>query len=241
MVAAGVSEESSLLSISIDAMDAAKFRCPRNIGAAKEFQNLWRPELTMVGAITEGLHELYFVCDPDLSKNADLHCTIVGHCIERAHEAFQARGRPFPRHLRLQTDNATAEGKNATVFCLASFLAQRRMFSSVTCSQFRVGHTHSKIDQRLSEVRNTLSQCNQLEDTDSFWAAIQTGMNPREKRELVVERVRAAANFKEFFQQLEIKVSGHTQTKKKTERNEEAVHCFSFERRDERPEDDEAG
>ena len=235
-----VSEESSLLSISIDAMDAAKFRCPRNIGAAKEFQNLWRPELTMVGAITEGLHELYFVCDPDLSKNADLHCTIVGHCIERAHEAFQARGRPFPRHLRLQTDNATAEGKNATVFCLASFLAQRRMFSSVTCSQFRVGHTHSKIDQRFSEVRNTLSQCNQLEDPDSFCAAIQTGVNPREKRELVVERVRAAANFKEFFQQLEIKVSGHTQTKKKTERNEEAVHCFSFERRDERPEDDEA-
>ena len=238
------SEEDSLLSISIDAMDAAKFRVPRNISAAKEFQNLWRPELTMIGAIAEGLFECYFICDPDLCKNADLHCTILGHVLEKAREEFQARGRPWPHHLRLQTDNATAEGKNQTVFLLASWLVWRRVFKSVSCTQFRVGHTHGKIDQRFSEVRSVLSQCSVLEDPDAFRAALLTGMTPREHRHLLVERIQAAAGFRQFFESMTVKVSGHTQTKKKTENNEEAVHVFSFTRRegneDEVPEVDDA-
>lgn len=60
-------ERSGLLSMTCDAMDAAKFRCPRNISASKEFQALWRPELHLVGVLTVGLTEEYFVSDPDMA------------------------------------------------------------------------------------------------------------------------------------------------------------------------------
>ena len=225
------SPENSVLSIAIDAMDAAKFRVPRNISASKEFQSLWRPELTVVGAITEGLTEHYFFADVDLPKNADMHIAIVGHCLEDARAEFQARGRPFPRHLRLHSDNATSEGKNQTVFYLAAWLAHR-LFESVVLTQFGVGHTHFKLDQRFSEIRFALSQCTVLQDPDSFMQAISEGVQPREGRDLKVHRLRAAPHFREFFQQLDLNVSGHTQTKKKTENHEEAVHVFVFQRRD---------
>ena len=172
------SSENSLLSITIDAMDAAKFRCPRNIGASKEFQNLWRPELSLIGAITEGLRECYYLCDPDLSKNADLHITIIGHSLQLAKESFQARGKPFPRHLRLHTDNAVSEGKHHAVFFLAAWLVKRKLFDSVLLTQFRVGHTHSKIDQRFSELRSALSQSTVLEDPSAFAEAIRSGVKP---------------------------------------------------------------
>lgn len=226
-----VTPSESLLSIVIDAMDGAKFRCPRNISAAKEFQNLWRPETSCIGAIIEGLHETYYLCDPDISKSADVHVSIIGHSLEKAKESFQARGKSFPRHLRLHTDNPAAEGKNQTVLCLAAWLCHRQLFDSVVLTQFRVGHTHSKIDQRFSELRFCLSQCSVLESPDAFLSAITEGVQPRESRKLSVERFRAAPNFKKFFQEMEVKTSGHVQTKRHNIRNEEAVHVFTFERR----------
>ena len=47
--------QSPLLSIQIDAMDTAKYRVPRNLAASKEFACLWRPELHLVGTITDGV------------------------------------------------------------------------------------------------------------------------------------------------------------------------------------------
>ena len=76
-------------------------------------------------AIIEGLHETYYLCDSDLSKNADVHVSIIGHSLQKAKSSFRARGKSFPHHLRLHTDNTAAEGKNQTVmpgFAIASCL-----------------------------------------------------------------------------------------------------------------------
>ena len=82
------SSEHSLLSITIDAMDAAKFRCPRNIGASKEFQNLWRLELSLIGAITEGLRKCY-LCDPDLtSQSSAILCSLRKRVFRRGESHF---------------------------------------------------------------------------------------------------------------------------------------------------------
>ena len=225
------SQEDSLLSITIDGMDAAKFRCPRNISAAKEFQNLWRPEMTLIGAILEGVQETYYLAEPDTSKSADLHCSIIGNQLEIARAAFEARGKPFPRHLRLHTDNAAAEGKNQTVAYLG-YLVHRGLFDSVVLTQFRVGHTHAKIDQRFSEVRGVLGQCTVLEEPGAFVAAIRAGVQPREGRALGAQRILSTLNFKAFFSSLELKMSGHTQTRWQKLRNEEAIHVFQIERRE---------
>ena len=153
-----VEPEDTLLSMTIGAMDAAKFRVPRNLRATKEFQNSWRPELTFVGCIVEGLTEHYCIMDLDISKNANLQATIIGMALEEAKASLQARGKAMPRHLRIHTGNATGEGKNQTIFYLAAWLARRGLFDSITLSQFRVGHSHGKPDQRFSEVHFALAQ-----------------------------------------------------------------------------------
>ena len=129
----------SLLSISMDAMDCAKFKLPRNLQAAKEFQNLWRPEMTMLGAIVEGVTEHYILADQDMVKNANLQCTILGLVLQRTALTLQARGKTMPRHLRVHTDNASGEGKNQTIFYLASWLARRM---AVRCPVVSVAHRH---------------------------------------------------------------------------------------------------
>ena len=219
----------SLLSISLDAMDAAKFRIPRNLSAAKEFQNSWRPELTLVGAIVEGICEHYILADVDISKNANMQCSIIGLVLEETKTALQAQGKQMPCHLRLHTDNASGEGKNQTILYLAAWLVRRELFDSVTLSQFRVGHSHGKPDQRFSEVRFALAQCSLLEDPDHFANAIQQGVKPRESRVLKVHRLQATVDFKSFLEAMELKTEGHTQTKK-NENNEEAVHVFNLSR-----------
>ena len=219
--------EATLLSIHIDAMDTAKFRVPRNISAAKEFQNSWRPELTLVGAIVEGLCEHYILADLDLPKNANLQCTLLGLVLEETQQALKARGRTMPRHLRLHTDNASGEGKNQTILYLAAWLVRRGLFDSVTLSQFRVGHSHGKPDQRFSEIPTALAQSALLENPEQFAEAIAQGVKPRENRTLKTHRLQATIAFKEFFEAMALKTSGHTQTKGKTESNLEAVHVFS--------------
>ena len=220
--------EATLLSIHIDAMDTAKFRVPRNMSAAKEFQNSWRPELTLVGAIVEGLCEHYILADLDIPKNANLQCTLLGLVLEETWQTLKARGKGMPRHLRLHTDNASGEGKNQTILYLASWLVRRGMFDSVTLSQFRVGHSHGKPDQRFSEIRTALAQSALLETPEQFAEAIATGVKPRENRTLQAHRLQATIAFKEFFEAMGLKTTGHTQTKGKTDSNLEAVHVFSL-------------
>lgn len=229
-----VSKNASLLSISMDAMDCAKFKVPRHLEAAasKEFTNSWRPELTMIAGIVEGLTEHYMLADQDIVKNADLQCTLIGLLLQESALDLQARGQDMPRHLRIHTDNATGEGKNQTVFYLASWMVKRKLFDSVTLSQFRVGHSHGKPDQRFSEVRWALSQSPVLEDPTFFAEAIRTGVKPREGRALKVHKVGASLEFKKFFEQLQLSTKGHTQTKTKTEQHLEACHVFSFQRRE---------
>ena len=41
---------SGVLNLTIDSMDAAKFRVPRNLSSPKEFEKLWRPELTFASS-----------------------------------------------------------------------------------------------------------------------------------------------------------------------------------------------
>ena len=221
----------SLLSISMDAMDCAKFKVPRHFQASKEFQNSWRPEMTMLGAIVEGVTEHYILADQDMIKNADLQCTILGMVLQRTAATLQAQGKAIPRHLRVHTDIASGEGKNQTVFYLESWLVRRKLFDSVTLSQFRVGHSHGKPDQRFSEVRHALSNSSVLEDPEAFAETIGQAVKPREGRSLEVHKVGAALEFTKFFEHLDLKTSGHTQTKAKTEQQQEAVHVFTFKRR----------
>ena len=221
-------ERSGLLSMCIDAMDAAKFRCPRNISASKEFQALWRPELHLVGCLSIGLIEEYFLSDPDMPKNSSYICHLVAHALDECARHLAQAGKSMPAHFRLHSDNATGEAKNQTLMRFASYLVATERFETVSLTQFRVGHTHGLIDQRFAEVRKALAESPVLSTPAEFCQAIREGVTPHGQRQLRASHVTAALNWSDYFGKLPTETSGHTQTKGKTDAHLEAVHSFQF-------------
>ena len=57
--ALGTLTDGTVLSIAMDGMDQAKFRCPPNICNANDLESLWRPVLHVTGVLTEGIGEFY--------------------------------------------------------------------------------------------------------------------------------------------------------------------------------------
>ena len=103
--------QSPLLSIQIDAMDTAKYRVPRNLAASKEFACLWRPELHLVGTITEGLSEVYWMTDQDVAKDSNLQVTVIAAALSATAAELGSKGVAMPPDLRIHSDNSSAEGK----------------------------------------------------------------------------------------------------------------------------------
>ena len=142
-----------------------------------------------------------------------------------------ARGLQLPRALRLHADNASSELKNQHVFRYCAWLLFRNLFSEVSLTTFKVGHSHGRIDQRFSEIRKVLSESPLLQDANDFEEAVRTHVKPRDERDLEVLQIQCAIDWQSFFVPLGVEMSGHTQTKRKTENHEEAIHVFIFQKR----------
>ena len=217
----------TILSLVIDGMDEAKFKIPKRVDASKQMAALWRPECRFIGCLAEGLTENFFIGDVDLIKDANMDLTIVSHVIHEAQSTFESRGLELPSLLRLHSHNASGELKNQCTMKYCAWLCHRSMFKEIWLTQFRVGHSHGKIDQRFSVCRGILADNSNLETPTAFLNALQK-VQPQEGRTLNLEQIHATVDFQSFFSTLEVSVSGHTQTKSKTEKGEEAVHTFIF-------------
>ena len=73
----GVPLGRSILNMDIDAMEAMKFKCPRNLLSAKMLANLWRPQQHMVGSIVDGCSDHFWLVPPDITKNANLSASLT--------------------------------------------------------------------------------------------------------------------------------------------------------------------
>ncbi|MCP4241526.1 MAG: hypothetical protein GY772_13275, partial [bacterium] len=118
----------SILSICMDGMDQAKFRCPRQLSLSKEFQSCRRPELHATGAVVDGLLESYWLSDCNVPKNANLQLTLLSRALQQSADLLAKGGRGRPAVLRVHTDNATSEGKNQTVMKYMAWLVWKRTF-----------------------------------------------------------------------------------------------------------------
>ena len=110
----GVALARSILNMDIDAMEAMKFKCPRNIGAAKAMDGLWRPQQHMVGSIVDGCSDHYWLVPPDVVKNANLSVTLVADLLHHTLNHLQDKRVPLPKTFRVHSDNAGGEVKNQT-------------------------------------------------------------------------------------------------------------------------------
>ena len=70
------------LNITIDGMDQAKFRCPRNFAFSDEFESCFRPQLHKVGTICHCHFEAYFIMGTNQAKDANTNYTMISRCLD---------------------------------------------------------------------------------------------------------------------------------------------------------------
>ena len=229
--AAGVPLARSILNMDMDAMEAMKFKCPRNVGGAKMMQALWRPQQHMVGSIVDGCTDHYWLVPPDVVKNANLAATLTADVLHQTAALLRQRGVPLPQTFRVHSDNAAGEVKNQTFMKFMAFLAHRH-FNSTEMSQFRPGHSHGRIDQTFTVLGTALNKQNVLQTPDDFQRVMEATRGKSGSRPMRVVQVGAVYDWKEYFASLGIKSSSHTQTPAMNRENKEACHVFRFFRRD---------
>ena len=126
----GVLLSRSILNMDIDAMEAMKFRCPRNLGAAKMMSKLWRPQQHMVGSIVDGCSDHFWLVPPDVKKNANLSVTLIADLLHHTFYHLQKNGVPMPRTFRVHSDNAGGEVKNQTFMKFMAWMAHKNFNST---------------------------------------------------------------------------------------------------------------
>ena len=163
--------------------------------------------------------------------------TLWATAIEHAFESYTAKGLSMPQGMRMHTDNATSEGKNNTCMHFAAEqVSHYKSFNVVDLTQFRVGHTHNKLDQRHGTAATTISNEKLLECPEDFKACLDRKVRAPRGRSQNVQIIEATINWKAHYSGLPM-LAGHTQTAGKTAAGLEAAHSFRFMRRADVPGD----
>ena len=221
----------SVLNIDMDAMEAMKFKCPRNMGASKMLANLWRPQQHMIGSIVDGCTDHYWLVPPDVVKNANLSATLAADLLHHTAALLRQKGVPLPQTFRVHSDNAGGEVKNQTFMKFMAYLAHKH-FNSAEMTQFRPGHSHGRIDQSFSVLGTALNRQTVLETPDDFQRVMEATRGRSATRPMRVVQLGALYDWETFFVPLQLKPRGHVQAPAMKLQNKEACHVFRFTRRD---------
>ena len=227
----GVQLGRSILNMDMDAMDSFKFKCPRNLPMAKVMDGLWRPPQHMIGAIVDGGCDYFWLVPPDISKNANMSTTLTVDMLQHITGQLDSRGVPIPQTFRVHSDNASGEIKNQTFMKCMAWLAWKQ-FHSTEMTQFRVGHSHGRIDQAFSVLGTALNKQRVLQTPDDFQQVIEATRGRSGQRPVRVVQIGALYNWVEYFAALGVKPRNHTQNPRMKPKDQEACHVFRFQRRD---------
>ena len=197
-----------LLKITIDGMDQAKFRVPRNLANSADLSKLWRPQLHVVGAIAWGHLERYFIMDSDIPKDSNMESTVLARVLDLV-QARITRLNPdakLPRSLIVGIDNTPREGKNQKFIKLIAYLKAKEKFDAEDVEFLPSGHSHNELDQRFSEVAGVISAAPVLEDKEELAEWIQRHVHPVRGRDLHVEILDGTWNFEDFLEPVDAQV-----------------------------------
>ena len=209
-----------LLNTTIDAVEQAKFKIPRleKREMSKDAAGKWRPQLHITGMVMDGVQELWYISNCTLPKNANTQITYLADSFDAVEDVCCCIGRSMPRMYRVFSDNATGETKNQTVFKFLAWLAHTKTFDCTEAAMQRVGHSHNRQDQRFSVACTTLSHSQNLpmENEMDFAEAFVKEVKPMPgMRDHKVTVLKAAWDWRAFFEPLEVSIHGHTSTAQK--------------------------
>ena len=107
-------QQRDLLVLIVDSMDKSKFMLPRYSQGItpKSLETKKRPSCELTAVILHG-HGLYvWVTDPEQSKGSNWSHEVILRSLEKAFAKNQEKGQPWPRALRIFSDNTPKEPWN---------------------------------------------------------------------------------------------------------------------------------
>ena len=218
----------SILKLSVDGVDQAKFRIPRNLASSKEFQAIWRPQHHIVGSIAHGWVECYWLMDVDVPKDTNTIITIICKTLDLVYDMAKAKNRSFPRTLLINLDNTSGQNKNQIMEAFESWLVASDKFEATQSEFLWVGHTHGPQDQRFSVLCTLVSRTPTLQDPEELKDTIATKMTTARGRKLHVEILKTTMDFASMLSATNTSVSGLTATSSQPYTN----HVWRHVRRD---------
>ena len=136
-----------VLTIIIDSMDKAKLAWPQWPWGSvdKTLDKMHRPRLVLTAALAHGYGTFLYVADEELSHGSDAFCDVLARVLEFVFRKCRETGKPFPRHLVVQSDNTTSQAKNTYVAMFLAYMVAKYKFATTNLFFMQVGHTHEDV------------------------------------------------------------------------------------------------
>ncbi len=221
-----------VLCVIIDSPDKTHFAWPRWPWARlpKSLDGLIRPRLAVTGVLAHGYLGALHFADENVSHGSDAFCEVLMLTLVRVAELCRKRGKRFPRHLVIQSDNTVAQAKNSFVTSFLASLVHLGYFSSATINFLMVGHTHEDIDQLFGLMVEWLSRRHSWETPEAVMQFLREKMSRHfldRGEQFVVERLSAVRDYQAWLEMGTSKLYNAFGTRGGIE----APHSFSFKRR----------
>ena len=147
--------------------------------------------------------------------------------IEHVAAICQRTGRPFPRHLVVQSDNTVAQAKNTYATLFLAYLVAKHKFTTCNLLFLMVGHNHEDVDQLFGVICGLIQRKRCYEVPEELMAFVRSNLESkfRDKgEELRVERLTTVRDFAEWLSPLEVTLSNAFANRDGIE----SPHAFSF-------------
>ncbi|CAK0905437.1 unnamed protein product [Prorocentrum cordatum] len=147
-----------------------------------EMSDLWRPALHMTGVAVRGYLDGFFVMSSDQKKDSNMQATVLSRTLDVVSSMCDGRGTCMPRTLILGVDNTCRESKNQYFLTFLGWLKSTKKFDTI--------------------------EVHVLQDPQEFCDFIKESVPKVADREILAEVLGGTCDFKEWVQQLNIKLSG---------------------------------
>ena len=162
---------------------------------------------------------------------ADAFCEVLMLTLCRVAKICQQRGRPFPTHLVVQSDNTTAQARwggcagwsicplqanNSVVMQFMACLVCLGFFTSATINFLMVGHTHEDIDQLFALMVQWILRKHNWQTPEELMEFLQENMQGHfvhRGEEFSVRPLMGVRYFEGWMEPLQQKLEGAFQTR----------------------------
>ena len=218
-----------ILVIIIDSMDKAKFAWPSWPWERRphDLADLLRPRMDFTAVLAHGYTAGLFMSAETTTHGSDFCLEALSRTIEKVYQICKSTGRPFPRHLVIQSDNTVAQAKNQFVCIFLAYLVLKGYFLTANLFFLRVGHTHEDIDQFFALLVVLILRCHHYQAPQELLSFLLKELKPRfaaKQEDVFGEVVTGVRDYKQWLEPLNRTMWNAFSNRQ----GHEAPHSFTF-------------